>query len=266
LSLALSGYTLRPGRRSGAVVKTAVDARSDRLLAREAKLLRELEAVDELDGQVPRLVGEGVAPDGRRYLILDVPPQAGVTATRAFTRGHARFLAILGKARFRATDFEVSGCSRWLESSLRRLEGRADERTLAALERAYHDCETALLYWTGPYVLAQGDFAPWNVRSLGARVFVLEWGQARVEASPLEDVLHYLLAGLARRLPEAMQRAGEFARRAWPEWPWRPQVIGALTLVYLLGAVLQRALAGGRLGGDDEYWKYIETRSAWMPA
>jgi hypothetical protein len=47
-------------------------------------------------------------------------------------------------------------------------------------------------------------------------------------------------------------------------------VIGALTLVYLIGALLERALAGGRLEHGDAltgaYWKHIETRSAWMPA
>jgi len=259
------------------LVKTAVDAQSDRRLAREARWLRELETVQELDGQVPRLIDEGISAEGRRYLVLDVPPGLDDGTGRAalprgfsrggpsFSRGHASFLAILGKARFRATDFEVSGCGRWLESGLRRLDGDADRRVLATLEQAYHDCETALLYWTGPYVLAQGDFAPWNVRNLGARVFVLEWGDARAEASPLQDVLHYLLVGLARRLPDAMQRAGDFARRAYPEWPWRPQVIGAFTLVYLVGEALRRALAGGD-AASGPCLHYIETRSAWMPA
>ena len=268
MNLELSGhaaraYTLQERKRGAGLVKTAVDARADRLLAREARWLRELETVSELEGQVPLLIDEGITPDGRRYLVLDVAGAAGAE-TRAFTRGHARFLSLLGKARFRATDFEVSGCSHALQRALRRLEGRADQRSIALLEQAYHDCETALLYWTGPYVLAQRDFTPANVRSHGSGVFVLEWTQARAEASPLEDILHYLLAGLARRLPEAMQRAGDFARRAWPEWPWRPQVIGAFTLVYLLGAVLEGALAGGPLIGA--YWEHLKTRSAWMPA
>jgi len=258
LNLAVVAHAQRAGPRGATLVKTAVDAASDRRLAREARWLRELESVSELEGQVPTLLDEGTTPEGRRYLVLEMPHALeGSRSTRAFTRGHARFLAVLGKARFRATDFEVSGCSRSLEGGLRRLEGRVDARRLASLEQAYHDCETALLYWTGPYVLAQGGFAPSNVRSLGARVFVLEWGEARVEASPLDDVLHYLIAGLAWRLQDAMQRAGEFARRAWPDWPWRPQVIGALTLVYLLGEVLR---------GNAAYCEHIENRSAWMPA
>jgi hypothetical protein len=65
-------------------------------------------------------------------------------------------------------------------------------------------------------------------------------------------------------LRKAMTRAHEFAVSAYPEWSWRPKVIGALTLVYLLGVVLHR----GAKRGDplvDAYWRLIEKRSAWMP-
>ena len=67
-----------------------------------------------------------------------------------------------------------------------------------------------------------------------------------------------------------MQRAQEYARSAYPEWTWRAPVIGALTLVYLLGATLHRTLAHGRLERGDPmigaYWKLLEKRAAWMPA
>ena len=278
------GYRLQPARRG--LVKTAIDARADRQLAREARWLRELESVRELKGQVPRLIDEGTDSDGRRYLVISGLPETGAGEpggeTSAFTRSHSRFLASLGKARFRATDFEVSGCCQWLQRGLRRLEGYAPEKAIATLEQAYHDCETALLYWTGPYVLSQGDFAPWNIRTFGAQLFVWEWGNARSEASPLDDVLHYLMVQRALReraitapvLRAAMQRAGDFALEAYPEWSWRPPVIGALTLVYLIGVVLHRSLVTGRLqvgkmqadAVTAAYWKLIERRSAWMPA
>ena len=266
---------LRAARHGRQVVKTAVDERARRLLQREAKWLRELESVSELDGQVPRVLDEGTDPDGRAYLVVTALPG---TQSRVFTGNHARFLASLGKARFRATDFEVSGCCHWLQRGLRRLESGATSKARATLEQAYHDCETALLYWTGPYVLSQGDFAPWNVRELGSQLFVSEWGNARNEASPLDDVLHYLMVQHALRaraisasqLQAAMRRAGEFAREAYPEWSWRPQVIGALTLVYLLEVLLSRSLAAGHLDRTDPvtgaYWKLLEKRSAWMPA
>jgi hypothetical protein len=257
------------------LVKTAADELGDGQLAREAQWLRELSAVRELQGQVPRLLEEGVNGEGRRFLVTSVAHGSG--ETRAFTPGHERFLASLGKARFRSTDFEVSGCWEQLNCSLRHLEGGVCDDTLATLRSAYHDCETALLYWTGPYVLSQGDFAPWNIRTLGSQLFVYDWGNARTEASPLDDVLHYLIVqrALHRRavtagfLQSAMKRAHGFALLAYPEWTWRARVIGALTLVYLLGALLHHCVPARRLDSSDavvkSYWHLIQQRSAWMP-
>jgi hypothetical protein len=257
------------------LVKRATDAQADRLLAREAQWLRELESVPELEGQVPRLLDEGTGPEGRRFLVISMVPPRG--ETRAFTSDHARFLASLGKARFRAIDFEVSGTCQWLVRSLTELERFAAPKAVAMLGSAYHDGETALLYWTGPYVLAQGDFAPWHIRYLGSQLFVTDWGNARAEASPLDDVLHYLMIQRAMcgrpltvpLLQAAMRRAGEFAVEAYPDWQWRPKVIGALTLVYLLGTLLHRSLELRRLDLADPvvggYWKLLEKRSAWMP-
>ena len=257
------------------LVKTAADEQADALLAREARWLRELEAVEELDGQVPRVLEEGTDPGGRRYHVISMLPAHG--ETRAFTPDHARFLASLRKARFRAVDFEVSGTCQWMQRSLAEAREFASPGAMQTLEASYQDCETGLLYWTGPYVLSQGDFAPWNIRNLGSQLFVTDWGHARADASPLDDVLHYLMIQRALNsrpitlpvLREAMRLAGEFAVQAYPEWSWRPPVIGALTLVYLLGVVLHRCLASRGIECTDRvvgaYWKLLEKRSAWMP-
>jgi hypothetical protein len=70
-------------------------------------------------------------------------------------------------------------------------------------------------------------------------------------------------------LTQAMRRAADFAAQAYPEWSWRAPVIGALTLVYLLGVVLHRSAARRRIDRADRvvsaYWKLLEKRSAWMP-
>ena len=258
------------------LVKTSTDARTDAALAREAQWLRELEAIPELDGQVPRLIEEGTGAGGRRYLVLSVAPEGmRRSETRAFTRDHRRFLAALGKVRFRAADFDASGCCAWLQASLQRMKACAPEAT-ETLESAYYDCESALLYWTGPYVLSQGDFAPWNIRSLGSQLFVFDWGRAHADASPLDDVLHYLMVQRALSsqppsvpvLQSAMAEAREFAVQAYPEWSWREPVIGALTLVYLLGVVLHRLHAARRIERADRvlgtYWQLLEKRSAWL--
>jgi hypothetical protein len=190
-------------------------------------------------------------------LVLGI--QAGKGETRAFTAEHGRFLAALGKARFRTAEFEHSGKCQWIQRSLPGGE--------PVLQEAYYDCETALLYWTGPYVLSQGDFAPWNIRTFGSQLFVFDWGEAHADASPLDDVLHYLM--IQRRpktvplLRRAMSRAREFALAAYPQWSWRPKVIGALTLVYLLGVILHR----GANRADPvvaAYWRLLEKRSIWM--
>jgi len=82
-------------------------------------------------------------------------------------------------------------------------------------------------------------------------------------------VLHYLM--IQRRLKtvpllrRAMVRAHEFALAAYPEWSWRPRVIGALTLVYLLGVILHRK-ADRTDPVVAAYWKLLEKRTAWMPA
>jgi hypothetical protein len=257
------------------LVKTAADEAGEALLTREARWLRELEEVHTLEDQVPRVLEEGTNPAGRRYLVISMYPAHG--ETRAFTGDHARFLARLGKARFRSTDFDVTETSAWMQRSLAGARGFVPEAAMRTLEDCYELCETALLYWTGPYVLSQGDFAPWNIRNLGSQLFVTDWGHARADASPLDDVLHYLMIqrALFQRpitvpvLRQAMHRAADFAVQAYPEWSWRPPVIGALTLVYLLGVVLQRSLATGRFDRNDRvlgpYWKLLQKRSAWMP-
>jgi len=259
------------------LVKSAVDESGDRRIAREAHWLRELEGVAELEGQVPRLLEEGTGSDGHRYLVISLPP-GNSGETRAFTRDHARFLASLGKARFRATDFELSGCGDFLQRSLDELTTLSSPRAVAPLQEAFDECESALLYCTGPYVLSQGDFAPWNIRTLDEQLFVFDWGHARTDASPLDDVLHYLMIQRALRarpisasfLQGAMKNAHDFAMQAYHEWSWRPQVIGALTLVYLLGTILHNALAKRRLNRGDAvvgaYWTLLEKRRAWMPS
>jgi hypothetical protein len=241
------------------LTKTARDAEAAKRLAREAVWLRELGRVRSLEPHLPRLLDEGKDAAGRPYLVISIPPGTG--ETRAFTAEHARFLAALGKARFRSTEFEHAGKCQWLQRSL------PDNEPL--LREAYYDAELALLYWTGPYVLSQGDFAPWNIRTYGPGLFVFDWGEAHRDASPLDDVLHYLMIQRRLRtvplLRRAMSRAHEFALVAYPEWSWRPKVIGALTLVYLLGVILHRKLERAD-PVVSAYWKLLEKRTAWMPA
>src|SRR5690606_298356 len=98
------------------LVKNAVDAATGEVLAGEAHRQRERKGVRAHEGRIPRLLEEGVGADGHRFLVLGLPPQASLARageTRAFTGCHEQFLGSLGKARFRAADFELSGCGEW---------------------------------------------------------------------------------------------------------------------------------------------------------
>src|SRR6185503_9865126 len=58
LSLSQQSILVTAARRGRQLVKTAVNERASRLLQREARWLRELESVAELEGQVPRVLDE----------------------------------------------------------------------------------------------------------------------------------------------------------------------------------------------------------------
>jgi hypothetical protein len=139
------------------------------------------------------------------------------------------------RARWRAGDFEASGCAHALQRALERAADYAPPEPLAELAAAYRECETALLYWTGPYVL--GREGRWDT------------------ANPLDDVLEHLTA----------QRDG----RARPLSALELRVAMRRAARYLLGALLRRCDAIRRMDDDDPltatYRKLIATRTAWMP-
>src|SRR5207253_6091569 len=98
------------------LVKRAADEAAERLLAREARWLRGLERFESLEGQVPRVLEEGPSPAGCRYIVMRMWPARG--ETRAFTADHARFLATLGRSRFRALEFDACGTCHWMQESI----------------------------------------------------------------------------------------------------------------------------------------------------
>jgi hypothetical protein len=269
-----SALLMSDGGRPFALAKIALAREADAAVESEAGWLRALAQVPELAPQVPRLLEEGTTPGGRRYVVTSLAP--GFETTSAFTPAHAQFLAALGHVRLRVDDFEISDCGRFLHEGLARLEPVLERGESAALARAIAECEAALVYWSGPYVAAQGDFAPWNIRALDGRVFVFDWECGQAYANPLEDVLHYLLIGravrgqpLARRhLVRAMRRAQSFACEAYPPWSWRPRVVSGLALAYLLSVILRYSLSEGRLPRAHpvirSYWRLMERRESWM--
>ena len=264
-----------PGR-PFALAKIAMGRCADGAVRAEAEWLRTVAQVPEVDGQVQRLLDEGTTEGGRSYLVTSVAPSTATTD--AFTPGHVRFLQALRHVRMRVSDFEQSGRARELQDGLKELRPYIGGVALGQLQRALADCEGPLLYWSGPYVASQGDFAPWNIRTLGERVFVFDWESGCDCASPLDDVLHFLLIDPAvhrrslgpRQMADAMVRARAFAAESYPQWDWSARVVSALSLAYLLGLILRYSVPDRRISYRHpvirSYWKLVERRAEWMAA
>jgi Phosphotransferase enzyme family len=259
-----------------ALAKVAMVPSADKRLTAESKWLRELEAAPELDDQLPRLLAEGVAPNGRRYLVTTLAPTA--RTTKAFTPAHAAFLGALGRAGQEVMSFAASPCYEYLENAVDRLVPYLTREERSELHAALHDTRSSLAGWTGPFVIGHGDFIPKNVRLNEERIFVFNWQDARARANPLADALDYFVRprAITRRgaspafLAATLRRMEEVAQQLYPEWTWRPRVVSALCLAYLLETVLRCCAASKDLARSQAvtvgYFRLIEQRSAWMAA
>jgi hypothetical protein len=263
----------QPGR-PFALAKIAMGSCADGAVQAEAEWLRAVAGVPEVRAQAPSLLGEGVTDGGRRYLVTSVAPSTDVSG--AFTPAHARFLAALRHLRMRVADFEESGRGRELQEAFLKLHPYIGRAARVRLRRAITDCEKRLLYWSGPYVASQGDFAPWNIRVCGDDLFVFDWESGCEGASPLDDVLHFELIDAAvhrrplgpKQMRAAMRRAQDFAKAAYPQWDWNDRVASAFALAYLVGLILRYSVPDRRISFRHpvirSYWNLVETRSAWM--
>ena len=256
--------------------KIAMAPGADKQLTAEAEWLRALESAPELNDQIPRLLAEGLAPNGRRYIVTTLVP-----ATRrknSFTAAHAAFLGALGRAQQHVMSFAASPCYQHVAATMGKVEACFTVAERSALSAALQHCRSSLAGWTGPFVLAHGDFAPWNIRVSGERIFVLNWEHARSGANPLSDVLNYFLSQKVmsgrsvepRHMGAALRRVDGLIRELYPEWTWRSSVISALALASLLD-VLVRHATGRRSDVRSHpvvarYFHLIQLRSAWMAA
>lgn len=256
-----------------AFAKVAMTPAADARVAAEADNLRQLAGMPHLAGRVPRLLGDGTTLGGRRYFITTLAP--GTRRSTTLTPAHIEFLGMLGRSRLEQQHFGASICLRRIESMLARLQPCADRDTRVALWEALRDCVVQLSGWNGPFVMAQGDFAPWNVCACRDGVFVYDWERARSDANPLTDLLSFSLAGralcgpiTARALAAVVRVSGERMRQLYPEWMWRYPVVAALTLACLIETMLQRCLENECFDAGDPVvrnnWRLIEARSTWL--
>jgi len=259
-----------------ALAKIALAASADSMVVAEASWLRDLEGMDGLAGQVPRLLAEGAVGNGRRYLVSSVAPSTQVTTD--FTSAHAGFLARLGRARREIMRFDSSPCCESLVRMLAEITPALMRDEAARLRDALCDCRKSLRDYQGPFVLSQGDFAWWNIRVHPRGIFVFDWECAQHGANPLADLFHYHLirrAAAGRSVSKSylgavVQRAQVFAHQHYPESEWCASRVSALVLAYVLDVFFRYSRAIGGIDRKEHvmrgYWSLIERRSTWLTA
>lgn len=256
------------------LVKIAMVRSADCRVSHEANWLRRLADMADLADRVPRLLAEGRAANGRRFLASSLAPSTATTDK--FTPAHAAFLAALGRARLRPLRFEESPCLEYLEQTLAAMGPYLAQDDRSALRSALGDCSFHLSTFNGPFVIAQGDFVPWNIRVHRQRIFVFDWEYAKEGASPLADFFNYFLMQRAvasraiggRFLATVLRRATETAVQLYPEWKWRPRIVSALMLAYLLEVILCYSQSVNRFELGHPviacYWRLVQGRRTWM--
>ncbi|MEM7516962.1 MAG: hypothetical protein AAF368_08580 [Planctomycetota bacterium] len=169
--------------------KIACEPRGGRRLVHEAEILHEVLGLDLQHARIPQLFG---SDEHGRWIAMSAV--RGERSGDALLPPHERFLSELHEATRRETVLPK------LESFL------AAERRMGLLEREARDERLTRLSALRDLVreryaelevdasLAHGDFTPWNLLTQHAQPLgVIDWEEARQEAAPFHDVLHFHL-------------------------------------------------------------------------
>ena len=256
------------------LAKVAMGPRADAMVQREGRWLARLRTFDELASQVPRLLAEGYTGGARRFIATDLGPIQ--TGGSEFGEQQRAFLIALARA---SANQAASGDSQLCHRphvALERLLPQLPLSVAKTLQAALADCERILETWSGPLVIAHGDFTPWNTRRSDRGIYVFDWEYARDGASPAYDALHWMLLPRAlsktglmtRAVRSARGTAGEFLNAAFPDQRWPDGVVSGLVLHYLLDTLLFYGMSDGAVDFRHpvvrNYFRMIEGRSQWM--
>lgn len=255
-----------------ALMKISLKESADTMVKREADWLEALAGHAQLHGNVPRLLTRGNVHNGRSYLGISVAPSD--VATNAFSPSHAAFLEGLARVSIVTATFTNSPVYRYLADTLAQLHSVMPAPMAASLTDSLDECAYRLSQAHGPYVLAHGDFARWNIRLHDGGIFVFDWEYATAGALALHDFFHFFLAPSAlsgqisrKQLTSLLARAQNFACHAHPEFSWDKPVVAAQCLGYLLHTVLYYTASRGSVLEDHPvikaYYKLIEERRQW---
>lgn len=247
---------IAPGGEIAAYAKMAKAAPAVASLEAEFTNLVMVSRIEKLRASVPRLIGRGGWGGFKLLFLYPGPRHAG---PHKLGPGHLEFLSTLHAAFKRDVPFTESAT--WarlvmgVEKLAPELSARWQERCRAALAKL----QAGLCGTRVPHSFAHGDFAPWNIRSGAAGLFVFDWEAGCPSAVPFQDAFHFMAAqSMMANRPNIldMRFLEALAENVWPEGkmllPWA-------YLVYLLEKSLYYAEAQIRApsAGDDKFITWL---------
>jgi len=198
----LTAQAMRPDGEILGYLKFPLTAAAGARIRHEAAMLEGLWQYTELRPHLPRVLHAGLWEDG--YLLFQSSGPAEAAGVE-FGPAHEAFLRRLAAARRTGQAGErivERTAERWravaprLSAGWRELGSETLRRAAAGLRGAPVDCG-----------IGHGDFAPWNTRAAGGRLFVYDWEAADWDAPLGWDGFHFdvqvasLLGRRGHRLP-----------------------------------------------------------------
>jgi hypothetical protein len=256
------------------LAKVAMGPQADRMVKRESIWLTRLQSNPEIAAHIPRLLAQGNTARERSFIATDIGPAHSGNAELGDVQ--RQFLIRLAHTSIREGSFASSLSRRRLCTALAQLAPYAPMSAIHILRSAIRDCDQALETWSGPLVIAHGDFTPWNTRHGKQGIYVFDWEYAWDEANPAYDALHWML------LPQALGKNGlsipairsvratitGYLTAAFPDREWSPTIVSGLILQYLLDILLFYSTADDKIDLEHpvhrNYFWMIEGRDQWM--
>ncbi|GBG14984.1 cyanate hydratase [Novimethylophilus kurashikiensis] len=257
------------------VVKIALQASADPAIEQEAHWLSTLGHVPETADYLPRLLGHGKLPCGRRYLAMLALPQG--RRVQRFTEMHHQFLSVLARQHVTIKPWRESDPFLRLQRRMLAVLPLVEPQYCELIQNVFMEIEQGIGGLPLPTCMVHSDFTPWNLGIADGRLFVFDWEYAEANGNPLHDFLHFHL------MPRALQRwpmrsalmpllvadAASHGKELFGADSGVAEACGPLVLHYLLDTVTFYTEASRHLDPRHpvvrDYVRLLECREEWLP-
>lgn len=181
-----------------AYAKLADTDQAKKLLEQEARILRRLEGLTILSGEIPRILH--FSPWGKGTILVQSNVRKPYSyRPKNFNDNLISFLSeLFGKS---ATLQTLGGtaCLSQLENNIQKLKGRISKNWKYRLSKSLEIIHKNLASESIPLGICHGDFTPFNIYIDRGSLSVFDWEYAREESIPFYDIFHFLIQASALR-------------------------------------------------------------------